>query len=672
MTKPLDAQSVVLTNRLVAVRRGVLRPPSKLSLPEWADENRFLSAEAAAEPGRWKTSRIAVARGPMEAVTDPRCHTITVKCCTQLMKTELILNTIGYYIHQDPAPIIVMQPTVDLAEAFSKDRVAPMIRDTPVLKVKVADDKSRDSGNTILHKQFQGGHLTMIGANSPGQLAMRPVRVVLNDEVDKYPISAGDEGDPLKILAERAATFWNYKFINTCSPTTEPHEHGGSRIEIEYRNGDARVFEVDCPHCAFRHEMKWANVKWPKGKPKAALYECPECEKPWTEPDRLRAIQEAAKRPPFVDAEGHHHGWGWRATKPFEGHASFQVSKLGSPWETVAKLARKFIESKANPALMKTFVNTQLAECWKERGDAPEWKRVYDRREDYKRNLVPMRGLILTAFADIQKDRIEVEVKAFGRNVESWSVDYRVFPGDTSSLDSPCWGELAGMLREQFTHESGVCMRLDRLGIDGGYNTNTVASFARRMARDAANNGRLMVTIGRATSPVLIGIPQAKEARVDGKRAKRGVKIWHIGTNIAKEEFYGFLRLETPPPGDPVPYGWCHFPQYEEEYFKQLTAEEIVTKTIKGYSRREWTKTRERNEALDTSVGARAVASAFGLDRWTEDHWLEREGFLGVESKPVIAPQAEQATQTERENAPAEAPKAAKKAPPPRKKSSYW
>lgn len=671
MTTELDPQVAALAERLVAVRRGILRPPPKLTLPEWADENRFLSPEAAAEPGRWKTSRIAVARGPMEAVTDPECNTVTVKCCTQLMKTELILNTIGYYIHQDPAPIIVMQPTVDLAEAFSKDRVAPMIRDTPVLKGKVADDKSRDSGNTILHKTFSGGHLTMIGANSPGQLAMRPVRVVLNDEVDKYPVSAGEEGDPLKILGERAATFWNYKFINTCSPTTEPHEHGGSRIEIEYRNGDMRIFEVDCPHCSFRHEMKWENVKWPKGKPKAAHYECPECSEPWTEPDRLRAIQEAAKRPPSVDAEGCRSGYGWRARKPFEGHASFQVSKLGSPWETLGKLAKKFMESHGKPALMKTFVNTQLAECWKERGDAPEWKKVYDRREDYKRNLIPMRGLILTAFADIQKDRIEVEIKAFGRNVESWSVDYRVFPGDTSSLASACWGDLAGLLREQFTHESGVCMKLDRLGIDAGYQTQVVYNFARKLTRDAANTSRLMVTLGRESSPVLIGIPQAKEARVDGKRAKRGIKVWHIGTNLAKEEFYGFLRQEPPPLGDPAPYGWCHFPQYEEEYFKQLTAEEVVTKTIRGYARREWTKTRERNEALDTSIGARAVASAFGLDRWTEDHWQEREGFLGVET-PTLEPQAEPEKPVEAAPPPQKVAEVAAKAPVKRKKSSFW
>lgn len=538
--------------------------------------------------------------------------------------TELILNTIGYHVHQDPAPMIVMQPTVELAEAFSKDRVAPMVRDTPVLTGKVADPKARDSGNTILHKQFPGGHLTMIGANAPGQLAMRPVRIVMCDEVDKYPASAGEEGDPIKLLSERAATFWNAKRLFVCSPTIE----GRSRIALEYDNGDQRVFEVDCPHCGHRHEMQWRNVRWPEGEPEKAMYHCPECGTGWTEPERQRAIRAAMDRPPEVDAEGRRSGYGWRAQKPFRGHASFRVSKLASPWEPLSKLAQKFIEAQASQELLKTFVNTQLAETWKERGDAPEWKRLYDRREPYRRNVVPMRALILAAGFDVQKDRIECEVVAFGRRLESWSIDYRVFPGDTSSLDSECWQQVAAMLVEEWPHESGARMRLDRAGIDSGYNTQVVYNFARAYAA----TGRLMVTKGQDVAPVLIGIPQAKEAKVDGKRAKRGIKVWHIGLNIAKAELYGFLRLEAPEEGKPAPMGFCHFPEFDAEYFKQLTAEQVVTRINKRTGRPvyEWVKTRERNEALDCRIIARAVASAFGVDRWTEDHWREREEALGV------------------------------------------
>lgn len=668
MLATLDPQEASLTDRLYRVRSATLKPTPKLTLPEWADEYRMLPAESAAEPGRWKTSRVGVARGPMEAVTDPACHTVSVMCCTQLLKTELILNTIGYYVHQDPAPMIVMQPTVELAEAFSKDRVTPMVRDTPVLMGKIADSKSRDSGNTILHKQFAGGHITMIGANAPGQLAMRPVRIVLCDEVDKYPASAGDEGDPIKLLSERAATFWNHKRIFVCSPTVEPTEHGGSRIAREYGNSDQRVFEIDCPHCGFRHEMQWRSVMWPEGEPEKALYHCPDCGAAWSEPQRLRAIKAASERPvttPAIHGE-FYEGRGWRGTKPFKGHAGFRASKLSSPWESMPQLAQKFVEAQASQELLKTFINTQLAETWKERGDAPEWKRLYERREDYKRNVVPMKGLILVAWADVQKDRIEVETVAYGRNLESWSIDYRVFIGDTSTLDSECYAELGKMLKEEWRHECGAKMMLDRLGIDSGYNAQTVYNFARRHA----DTGRVMVTKGDEIGAVMIGIPRAKETRVDGKRAKRGVKVWHIALNIAKAELYGFLRLDRPEEGNPLPHGWCHFPQYEEEYFKQLTAEHVVGRFNKrtGRTAYEWVKTRERNEALDCRVGARALAHAFGADRWTEAHWQEREAVIGVDAAPIAPPQAITEAQEKQE----EARQVAPKAEPPRRKSSFW
>ncbi len=661
-------QVQALRVRLLQARRSALKPPPKLTLPQWADEYRMLPAESASEPGRWKTSRVAVARGPMEAVSDPVVHTVSVMCCTQLLKTELILNTIGFHVHQDPAPMIVMQPTVDLAEAFSKDRVAPMVRDTPALTGKIADAKSRDSGNTILHKQFAGGHLTMVGANAPGNLAMRPVRIVLCDEVDKYPETAGKEGDPIALLSERAATFWNYKLIFVCSPTIE----GRSRIALEYESSDQRVFEVDCPHCGHRHEMLWRNVKWPEGKPERAHYHCPECEKPWTEPERQRAIKAASERPlvsPSVYGE-HFEGYGWRGTKPFNGHAGFRASKLASPWESVAKLAAKFVKAQASQELLKTFINTQLAETWKEKGEAPDWKRLYERREPYKRNIVPAGGLMLTCGVDVQKDRLEVEVLAIGPNLQTWSVDYRVFEGDTAALDADCWQKLAAMLTEDWPHESaGVCMRLDRMGIDSGYNTQTVYNFVRKHARN--HPGRLMATKGQEVGATLIGIPQAKEAKVNGKRANRGVKVWHIGLNIAKSELYGFLRLEMPEDeAAALPHGWCHFPEYDDEYFKQLTAEQSVAKIVRGYTKHVWEKTRERNEALDCRIIARAVASAFGADRWREAQWNARAAELGALIS--IAAQAEEA-QPEREEEKQERKEESK----PKKeikwrKSSFW
>jgi phage terminase large subunit GpA-like protein len=245
-----------------------LKPPPKLNLVEWADEKRMLSPEASSEAGKWRTSRVEVARGPMLAATEPGVREITVVSCTQLLKTEILLNLIGYFVDQDPASILVMQPTLSLAQGFSKDRVDPMFRDTPCLAGKLKDKRSREGGNTMLHKTFPGGYLTIVGANSPTDLASRPVRVVLCDEVDKYPTDAGGEGDPIRLASERSATFFNRLLVKACSPTVA----GRSRIAAEYDDSDRRVFQVPCPHCGDTAEMRWANVTWPDGEPEKAGY----------------------------------------------------------------------------------------------------------------------------------------------------------------------------------------------------------------------------------------------------------------------------------------------------------------------------------------------------------------------------------------------------------------
>lgn len=611
------AASDLLRERLVKVRQDGFKPSPRLTLPQWADEYRYLSAEASAEPGRWSTERVAVARGPMEAVTHEGTQKITLMCCTQLLKTELLNNVIGYYVHQDPAPIIVMQPTVGMAESYSKDRIATMFRDTPALAGKISDAK-RSSESTILHKSFPGGHVTMVGANAPGELASRPVRIVLCDEVDKYPISAGAEGDPIKLLSERSATFWNYKIVHTCSPTVE----GTSRISIEYEEGDQRIFEPTCPHCGHKHEMHWNNVRWQDGDASTAAYYCPECGSKWTEVERLRAIRNAMDEPEFIDEDGCFHGYGWRAQKPFKGHASFRASKLVSPWEPLTKIASKFLECGTNKEMLKTFYNTQLAETWKEKGDAPPWKQVYNRREEYARNIIPMRACVVTAWADVQKDRIEVEIVAWAEKRESWSIDYRVFMGDTANLESECYKQMSALLSEQFKHESGVMLMLDRVGMDSGYNTQVVYNWARQH-RD--QHERVMVTKGNDTLPVLVGIPTTKDTKANGQRNRRGIKVWHIGTNMAKSELYGFLRQE-----DEGADGWCHFPEYDEEYFKMLTAEEWRVKKVRGYDRGEFVKVRERNEALDCRVGNRALSHAIGIDRWQADQWQARRDNLGI------------------------------------------
>lgn len=613
----------MLTERLKKAR-SVLRPPPDLSLPEWADEYRHLSSESSSTPGRWSTARVEAARGPMEAVTDPRIHVITVMCCTQFMKTELILNTIGYFVHQDPSPIIVMQPTIKAGEAFSKDRLDAMFRTSPELK-KLVPKKSRDSGNSTLHKQFPGGQITIVGANAPGDLAMRPVRLVLCDEVDKYPGSAGDEGDPISILAERSATFWNWKQILVCSPTLEPTEDGGgSRIAISYEESDKRVFCPSCPHCGERSEMLWRNVRWPENQPSLALYHCPDCGEPWTETERRRAI----KATRFLADRG------WVATAEFNGHAGFKVNKLASPWEPVSKLAEKFVRARRSPEMLKPFVNTQLAETWKEQGEVPEWKALYDRRENYPVGIIPKGGLIITAAADVQRGVdgagwIEVVTFAWGRNLERWVVDWQKFDGDTSDTSTPGgpWEKLERLREKFYPHShSGVAMPVSMLAVDSGDQTTTVYDWC---ASQPA--GTVMAVKGMPTGSVMVSSAKPIQIKPNGQRRARSTKLWNITLPIIKSELYQQLRYKMVE-GEPVGRGFIHFPELEEEFFLQMCAEQRVMKRVNGRMVAVWEKTRARNEVLDCTVYARAAANLIGIDTFTEENWQSLEESLGIDT----------------------------------------
>ena len=193
----------------------------------------------------------------MDAFNDPTVREVVVMSSAQIGKTEMVNNLVGFHVAQDPSPILVVQPTLDMAQTWSKDRLAPMLRDTPALQNLVKDPRSRDSGNTTLHKVFPGGHITACGANSPSSLASRPIRVVLCDEVDRYPVSAGTEGDPVSLAKKRAATFWNRKILLVSTPTNK----GASRIEMSYEESDQRKYYVPCQHCGHKQIMAWSNVK---------------------------------------------------------------------------------------------------------------------------------------------------------------------------------------------------------------------------------------------------------------------------------------------------------------------------------------------------------------------------------------------------------------------------
>ncbi len=539
----------------------------------------------------------------MLAITDPNVRQVTIMGPTQLLKTSVLENTFGYYAHQSPSPILLAQPTVEIAEAFGRERIDPMVRDTPVLRELVSDKKSRDGSNTLTFKAFPGGFAALVGVNAPSKLASRPIRVALGDEIDKWPKSSGKEGDPVTLIKERLATFFDSKAVFVCSPTIE----GDSRIQDEYEQGDKRIYLVPCPHCEHAEEMSWQNVKWPEGEPEKALYHCGKCEKPWTETQRQQSIRKGY----------------WLATAEFKGHASFKCSKLVSPWQPVSVMALKFLEAKGKPEKMKAFVNTQLAETWVEKGEAPDYQRLYERRELYKINELPDGVAFITGAADVQKDRIEVEIKAWLRDKQNFSIDYRVLVGDTSNEKDAVWAELDKVLNETWITNDKRELQVRMFGIDSGYNTTQVYSWAKR---HSINRVRVL----KGSDSLQMHFAPPKDADVNGKdgsRLRRAVKVWSVGVSYTKTEMYGWLKLDKPEDGKPYPAGYCHFPEYGLEHFKRLCSEQLMkTKLKNGKTVYRWTQIYERNEQLDIAVYNRAIAAMVGIDRMSQEEFDILEG----------------------------------------------
>jgi phage terminase large subunit GpA-like protein len=356
---------------------------------------------------------------------------------------------------------------------------------------------------------------------------------------------------------------------------------------------------------------------------------------------------------------------------------SYHLSSLYSPvgWYSWADAARDFTRAKSTPEKLRAFVNTVLGQTWKEKGEAPEWEKLYRRREAYEIGTVPPGVVFLTAGADIQKDRIEVEVVGWGYGKESWSIAYYVLPGDTSSPDNPVWSELARLLEKQFPDQNKAMHPIRMTAVDSGYNTQTVYNFVRRQ-----NQARVIATKGQDSLPTAVGIPKAVDVSIKGKQIKRGLKLWSVGVSMLKSELYSLLNLEAPlKASDNFPPGFCHFPEYPEDFFKMLTAEQLVVRYSKGFRKYEWEKLRERNEALDCRVLARASAAVFGIDRFTPAQWDDLDAFGNAkrESEVKAAETEGEGEQTQSDiaaSAPAQgtARTEPEAKPPTRRRSTFW
>lgn len=540
-----------------------LSPPPDLTVSEWADKYRVLPSETSAEPGQWDTSRAPYQREIMNAITDLRYEDVIIMSSAQVGKSEILLNALGYFIDMEPYPIMMLQPTEQAAKNFSKERLAPMFRACPSLRKKVSNSKTRDGENTILQKTFPGGFIALAGANAPSGLASRSIRVLLADEIDRFPVSAGSEGDPLSLAEKRTTTFYNRKKVKVSTPTNK----GSSRIEKEFEESTKERYHLPCPSCGHEQPLSWGQMRF-----ESACHACLEC-------GTLHNQFE------WKNQEGR-----WIAEVPDAPKRGFHLNELLSPWRKWEEIVAAWRTAVKNGNEdLKVFINTSLGEVWEEEGQEVDESSLINRCEEYDAP-VPEPVKVLTAAVDVQDDRFEIEVVGWGAGRESWGIEYHVIRGDLKRPE--VWEELDEYLSRTWRKADGkefaiACTCMD----SGGHFTQEVYRFTK---------------------------PREKTRRIyaiKGAAAKKGehVPLIHttsktkivknllvtLGVNDGKNRVLSNLQITEFGPN------YCHFPKgrgYTEQYFNGLTAERLETRYERGVPYQVWVKVRARNEPFDLRV----------------------------------------------------------------------
>ncbi len=620
-----------------AFRNG-LKPIPKIPIWKWAEDNRIMTTRSSKKPGPWRNDVIPYGIEIMDEFS-PHSKTeeiVWIKS-SQIGGTECVLNVIGYYMDYVPCPILYMISTDELANDVSTDRVEPMIDGVPTLKKKIGDKRKRDTQNTIHKKGFPGGCLFLMGAKSANKLRNKSVRVLMMDEVSSFETTK--EGDTVELARKRTQAFQNKKKIGYVST---PTFYGTCQITRQFEQSDKRYYQVPCPHCEHYQKLEFKNLRWNMDrenkfkKPDDVCYECKNCG---------CLIEEYNKQEMLEKGK-------WIKENPSSEIAGFHLNSLYSPIDMKrwSEIAIEYEQALKNESMMQVFVNTILGEAYRSGGKETDWETLYNRRENYQRNKIPKGGLFITCGVDVQHDRLECELVVWGREKQSWSLDYRVFYGVTKEKD--VWSNLDNLLREEFEIEgANKKVLLKNMAIDSSDGTMTahVYDFCRKY-----NISRVFPIKGRKQMDTYFTLSAPKEFKVNGRKIPKGIKLYSIGVNLLKSELMGFLELKKD--SAKTPYGYCHFPDYNEEYFLQLTSEVFLDG--------DWVKTRARNEALDCRIYARAAAAILGIDRYTEKDWKTLENNIA----PVKTYETENEIKQEKiENKiPPEKPKKE------RKRCDYW
>lgn len=606
------------------------RPPEDMTVSQWAEKYRILSRESAAEAGPWRNSRTPYMVEIMDAFDDPRVHDLSVVAMSQTGKSELELNIIGKIIHQDPAPILYIQPDLTEAKKFSTVRIAPMIRDCKVLRERVADVKSRDTRNTILQKSFPGGMLTMVGSQTPSALASMPVKNVIGDEIDRWALSAGSEGDPWELAEKRTTTFYNAKRVAVSTPTTK----GASRIADLFEKGTQEKWYSRCPHCGEWHEVLFFDIKFDFETIKngrkvnyrlnSVHWCCPSC--------GCLSMEKEMRDAPAK----------WVAENPEaikRGRRSFWVNAFFSPWRSWDEICIKFLEVRKDPQQLKVFYNTVLGQLWEDRGDLEDEDTYLARREDYgiREDKTPVElpegVLVLTCGVDTQDDRLEYEVVGWGRYGESWGIKKGIIMGDPND-DAP-WLRLDDVISHVYRFDNGRGLTISLTCVDsGGHKTQSVY----RHCRDRLSK-RVFAIKGQGGDGIPFTKPPSKVKIVVNGVAIGQTWLYSLGVDAGKAEIMSALKVQEPGPK------YCHFPKgseqgYDLAFFNGLLSERLVMKSERGRTRWVWEKIigHERNEALDCRNYALAAFRILDPDMDAVERRLKGLGNKGQDQQQT-APQ---------------------------------
>lgn len=590
--------------------RSAFAPPDPITVSQWAERNRVLLGQSSSEPGPWRNARTPYLAGVMDAFSDPRIEKIVLCKGSQVGGTEALYNMLGYAIEQDPAPALLVMPTVDLARSVSANRLRPMIEACEVLRARMP---ANPDDFTLLEMRFPGMVLVLCGANSPASLASRPCRYVFLDEVDKFPPWSGQEADPISLAMERQKTFWNKKTVVVSTPTVRR-----GHVTRELETCDAVFdFHVPCPSCGAMQVLTFQRIMWPETLDRkdpdyptkvrdAAVYHCAACGRPIPDTHRQAMLQAGQ----------------WRPRTPPHGpprSVGFHLPSFYSPWLRWGDIAEAFVRAKDFPEKLQNVVNSWFAEPWEELGSRMESDRILELRDGRPRGVVPSGAVALTAGVDVQQHGFYYVIRAWRRDMASGLVR-EGFVETFEDLEAVLFHS-----EYRAAGEGEPLRHIVRLAcIDSGFRTDEVYEWARR------NRGRARAIKG-ATHPLQAPfIPSKIDYSPGGKLLRGGLTLWLLDTGYWKDALFRRMQMNPEDPG-----AWTVHGEVTRDYADQLVSEEkaLVRNRKNGRTREEWRKVSEhaRNHFLDCECYALAAAEMLGVRH------VPGEGCEPAAWRPVVA-----------------------------------